>query len=129
MKISYITTDFDFESTKNLEPVIQEIGDEIVLQLNQWIEEKNYVSYSGNGAETYGQNPEKTINEFCQLIENLSVRSMILWKSCVKKTADIAFVSGNEPNNMAYNLPTRTISRLADLGVELTITIYPIGHI
>ncbi len=127
MKIQYITTDFEFESTENLNPIIQEIGDELVLQLNEWVNGEYCVSFSGTGSETYNE-PEQTINEFCHLIESLSNESRKLWNSCAKRIADIAFESGHEPNHATYNLSEILIERLNKLKIGVAITIYPVGH-
>lgn len=126
MKIQYITTDFEFESTENLDTIVQELGDKVVPQLNQWVKEKYCVSISGTGSEIF-EEPEQTISEFCDFIEGLSVESFALWKGCTKRIADIAFESGSEPNHMTYNLPIGFIGRLEKLGIGIAITIYPIG--
>ena len=125
MKIHYITTDLEFESTENLDPIVQELGDAIVPQLNQWVDKTYRVSLSGTGSElNFG--PEQTISEFCGLIERLSESSQSLWHGCMKRVADIGFESGSEPNHLTCHLPAYLISRLEKLKIELAITIYPI---
>ena len=126
MKIQYITTDLEFESTENLNNIVQELGDAIVPQLNQRVDGKYCVSLSGSGSEIYLE-PEQTINEFCDLIERLSENSQGLWQGCKKRVADIAFESGSEPNHLTYNLSADLISRLERLKIGIAITIYPIG--
>ena len=126
MKIQYITTDFEFESTENLHPIVKEIGDELVPQLDQWVDGIYRASFSGTGSEIYNE-PEQTINEFCNLIERLSEKSKKLWNGCKKRVADIAFESGSEPNHLTYNLTDKLISRLNNLKIGIAITIYPIG--
>ena len=126
MKIHYITTDLEFESTENLNPIVQELGDAIVTQLNQWVDGKYRVSLSGTGSEINFE-PEQTIGEFCGAVEKLSEGSRALWHGCTKRVADIAFESGSEPNHLTYHLPANLISRLEKLKIELAITIYPIG--
>jgi hypothetical protein len=127
MKIQYITTDFEFESTEDLNPIVQEIGEELVPQLNEWVNGKYCVSFSGTGSEIY-DGPEQTIIEFCNLIERLSKDSQKLWNGCIKRVADIAFESGSEPNHITYNLSESLIVRLGRLKIGIAITIYPIGH-
>ena len=126
MKIQYITTDFEFESTENLHPIVKEIGDELFCRQDQWEDEIYRVSFSGTGSEIYNE-PEQTINEFCSLIERLSEKSKKLWNGCKKRVADIAFESGNESNHLTCNLTDSLISRLNDLSIGIAITIYPIG--
>jgi hypothetical protein len=126
MKIQYITTDLEFESTENLDAIVQELGDSIVTQLNQWVDGKYRVSLSGTGSEINFE-PEQTISEFCEAIEKLSESSQALWHRCIKRVADIAFESGSEPNHLTYHLPANLISRLERLKIGIAITIYPIG--
>ncbi len=126
MKIEYITTDFELESSEDLKPIVQEIEDELVPQLNEWVSGKYCVSFSGTSSKIYDE-PEQTINEFCNLVENLSKHSEKLWFGCTKRVADIAFDSGEEPNHITYQLPASLISRLERLKIEIAITIYPVG--
>ena len=126
MEIRYITTDFDFESTDDLNPIVQEIGEELLCQFNQWVNEKYHVSYSGAGSEIYNE-PSETITNFCDVIERLSGNSQQLWQGCTKRVADIAFESGNEPKHLTYNLPANLINRLAKLNIEVAVTIYQVG--
>ena len=126
MKIQYVTTDFEFESTENLDSIVQELGDSIVTQLNQWVDGKYRVSVSGTGSELNFM-PEQTINEFCDAIERLSESSKTLLDRCLERVADIAFESGSEPNHLTYRLPASLINRLSRLKISIAITIYPIG--
>lgn len=126
MKIQYITTDLEFESLENLDAIVQELGDKVVTQLNQWVDGTYCVSLSGTGSEINFE-PEQTINELCDVIESLSESSQALWYGCIKRVADIAFESGSEPKHLTYDLPANLISRLERLEIGIAITIYPIG--
>ena len=72
--------------------------------------------------------PEKTIAEFCDLIEGLSENAKKLWFGCEKRVADIAFESGKHPNNLSCKLSEELISRLNTLKISIVITIYTIGQ-
>ena len=124
MKIQYITADLEFKSNKDLNTIVQEIGELNHPHLNQWIEDIYHVVLGGSGIDC---SPEETANNFCNLIENLSLQSKKLWGTCFDKTLDIAFESGNKPNSVTYQLPIDTIKRLTELGIGIAITIYPTG--
>ncbi len=126
MDIKYITTDLEIESSEDLIGIVQELGDSMVIQLNQWVDGTYRVSVSGTGSEL-NFTPEQTINEFCDAIDKLSENSQALWHRCIARVADIAFESGNEPNHLTYHLPASLINRLSGLRVSIAITIYPIG--
>ncbi len=125
MEIRYITTDLDFESKKDLSPIVRELGDQALPNHNDWINGKYFVVLA-SPAE-HGE-PEKTIAEFCDSIEGLSEKSQKLWQGCNKRVADIAFESGEFPNNLSCQLSESLIARLNTLKISIVITIYPVGH-
>lgn len=123
MKIEYLTTDFECESTENLNALAHELGDALAIQLNQWVDGVYSVSLSGTSSELFDQ-PEKTIHQFCDLVESLSENSRKLWQGCIKRVADIGFKSGNEPGHVTYQLPADLIRRLETLKIGIAVTIY-----
>lgn len=125
MEIRYITTDLDFESQHDLSPIVRELGDQASPNHNDWVNGKYFVVLASPAEH---DEPEKTISEFCDLIEGLSEKSQKLWRGCTKRVADIAFESGETPNNVSCHLSERLIARLNNLNISITITIYPVGH-
>ena len=124
MKIQYITTDFELESTVSLNPIVKELDDILLPHLNQWVDGKYRVVFAGPGI--YDE-PEETISKFCDDIEMLSKESKVLWDGCLYRVADIAFESGTKPNHLTYNLPASLINRIERLNIGIAITIYPVG--
>lgn len=125
MEIQYITTDLDFESQEDLSSIVLEMGNQALPNHNDWIKRKYFVVLA---SPTNHNEPENTISEFCDLIEGLSEKSKKLWRGCTKRVADIAFESGETPNNLSCHLSERLIARLNNLKISITITIYPVGH-
>ena len=125
MEIRYITTDLDFESQHDLSPIVREMGDHALPNHNDWVNDRYFVVLA---SPTEHDEPEKTIAEFCDLIEGLSEISKKLWFGCQKRVADIAFESGKYPNNLSCHLSENIIARLNTLKISIEITIYPIGH-
>jgi len=125
MEIRYITTDLDFESHEDLNPIIIEMGDRALPSHNDWINDKYYVVLA---AHYDHDEPEKSVAEFCDLIEGLSEQSKELWFGCQKRVADIAFESGAFPNNLSCQLSEQIISRLNNLKISIVITIYPVDR-
>ena len=125
MKIRYVTTDLDFESQEDLSPIVLEFGNQALPSHNNWTNDKYFVVLAS--ASNHDE-PEKTIAEFCDLIEGLSSKSKKKWYRCQKRVADIAFESGETPNNLSCQLSESLISRLNTLKISIVITIYPIGH-
>ena len=67
----------------------------------------------------------QTISTFCSLIENLSEKSKIIWDKSHSKKFDIGFQSGDSPKNYQTKIRGNTLNRIADLGANIVITIYP----
>jgi len=65
------------------------------------------------------------INEFCNLLENLSEESRRLWNGCHRKEFDIGFQAGNTPKTFHTQIQTETIKRCGELGATILITVYP----
>ena len=124
MKIQYITTDLEFESSEDLDLIVKELGDEVCPHLNERIEDIYRVALGGAFSYNY---PEQTIRRFCGLIDGLSNQSKKLWKACNRRVLDIAFESGTEPKSITYQLPVELVERLSKLGVGIAVTIYPVG--
>lgn len=124
MKIQYITTDLEFESTVDLNPIVKELDDILLPHLNRWVDGKYRVVFAGPG--NYDE-PEGTINEICCVIEKLSEESKDLWNDCLRRVADIAFESGTKPNHLTYNISESLICSLERLRISIAITIYPVG--
>jgi len=122
--IRYVTADMDFFSRVELDLIVQEIGVEnYCAHANGWINGKYQVSLGG----AVCSEPEKTIIDFCELIESLSEKSRSLWNDCSQRVIDLAFESGEEPKSVTYHLSQDLINRINELQISIAITIYPVG--
>jgi hypothetical protein len=123
MKIQYITADLEFESKKDLDPIVKEFGDEVSPHLNERIGDVYRVALGGAFSYSF---PEQTVERFCELIDGLSEQSKKLWETCDKRVLDIAFESGTEPKSITYQLPADLVRRVSKLGLGIAVTIYPV---
>lgn len=62
---------------------------------------------------------------FLRLLEGLQQAHGDLWRSCSSRTFDYGFDGGLEENPFHTNLHADHLSRMANLGIELRITVYP----
>ena len=125
MEIRYITTDLDFVSKTELSSIVNELGEQALPSHYDWVKDKYFVVLASPSDHN---EPEKTIAEFCGIIEGLSENAKKLWFGCEKRVADIAFESGKRPNNLSCKLSEELITRLNALKMSIVITIYPIGQ-
>lgn len=123
MKTKYIATDLELYSKENLDIIIKEFGDDYVTHLNQLFNEKYSVAL---GEVMNRADLKSSLKKYCDLIENLSETAKKKWKSC-KKTLDIGF-EGGTCHPSTFLIPLKLTKRLAELDVEIAITIYPVEN-
>lgn len=133
----FFDVSLELESTESLQPLVKELDDnsfssycddpdkQAILNLN--ISERNGVDFH----QSYDDEKDLVgavdvhINEFCNLIENLSAESRPIWNGCFLKEFDIGFQAGNSPHIYKTRLEAATIKRCAELGATILITVYP----
>ena len=123
VKISYITTDLEFESPDDLRAVVDELAGETAIHLDQKHDGVHRVAL-GVGVDG---SPEQSVAFICGLLEGLSAASAGAWRQCTRRVIDIAFESGDEPTSVTYSLPPGLMARIAELGLGVSVTVYRTG--
>ena len=124
MKISYVTTDLEFESATDLSHVVNELGANVSVHLNEWVKNVYRVAL---GTVHRDAHAEQDITYYCCLLEKLSDSAKASWQKCSRRVLDIAFESGTEPKCETYELSAELMHRVADLGMSIAVTIYRTG--
>ena len=133
----FINVDLELESSESVQPLVAELGENILalycseidemanLELNLYEIKGDdcYKSYDDEKDSVGGVNIH--INEFCNLIENLSKKSRKIWDKCHKKEFDIGFQCGNTQKSFNTIIQSETIKRCAEIGATIEITVYP----
>ncbi len=65
------------------------------------------------------------INEFCEIVENLSSPSKEIWNKCHLKELDLGYQTGNTQKTFKTRIQPNTIKRCAELGASIMFTVYP----
>ncbi len=133
----FINVDLELESSESVQFLLNELsqntyalycsdtGDMANLELD--VKERNgvyfYDSYDDKKDLVGGVDIH--INEFCNLLENLTKESRRIWGSCQRKEFDIGFQCGNTPKSFNTQIDAETIKRCAKLGATIRITVYP----
>ena len=134
---SFINVDLELESSESVQFLVNELSENTcalycsdideMANLELSIEERNgvyfYDSYDDEKDLVGGV--EIHINEFCNLLENLSEESRRIWNKCHRKEFDIGFQCGNTPKSFNTRIRAETIKRCAELGATIEITVYP----
>src|SRR5215510_13428259 len=124
MKISYVATDLEFDSTSDLSLIVAELGKNISVNRNDRIGDIYYVTAGLGHCDT---GAEEAVAFYCTILEKLSDRAKALWRQCTRRVLDVAFTSGTEPKCETYQLPEELVRRVADLGMSIAITVYRAG--
>ncbi len=120
------------ESEQDLRPLIDELGDEVMVHYHDRLENHNdFASLSGTNVACggIGGDPDETISAFCDLIEGLSQNSKDIWSKCCQKEFDIGFESGNIGKQLELRLENETLKRVVELGATIEITVYPLPKV
>ena len=125
MNIKFLNVDLDIESKQDISLMLKELGENILI-LHHEQNENFYFARLEIDRDVF--NADKTINYFCDLIENLSENSRITWGGCISKIFDIGYESGKQQNNFTSKINSRTVKRIAKIGASLNITIYSINN-
>ena len=125
----FLNVDLEIESNESLDAIAQEFGDRVHVLHNGPYQEMTYLLaleiYAGDD-----EDPESVIEAFCDLIEKLTGKAKKAWQKAKARRFDIGIESGTEVPKQKFTplclaLSTRTLARLAALGGEVVITVYP----
>lgn len=118
------------KSKENLQHLIDEFGDDVCILFHDRLQDECdfaslEISLDKIASGIYGE-VEETLKAFCSIIENLSSDSRRIWNNCEEKIFDIGFESGNTENSFNAKIEIETIKRIAEIGANIVITIYPV---
>lgn len=116
----FLNIDLDIEANFDLTILVEEIGLEATVMRNDKNRERYFASF-----ETGAIRANEIIAEYKKIIDGLSPEAKLLWNKCSKRSFDIGFESGLEPNSFKIKLSQETISALYELNGEIVVTIYP----
>ena len=74
---------------------------------------------------TLNTDPVICTEHFLNLIENLSPGDDALWHSCTSRIFDYGFDGGPEDNPIHIEINAAHLARMAKLGIDFRITVYP----
>jgi hypothetical protein len=125
----FLNVDLEIESGESLDAIAQEFGDRVHVLHNGPYQEMTFLLaleiYAGDD-----EDPESVIEAFCDLIEGLTGKAKKAWQKARARRFDIGIESGTEVPKQRFTplclaLSTDTLARLASIGGEVVITVYP----
>lgn len=127
MRTHFLNVDLEIESHHNLQPVVEDFGDDVHNLYCGEAQGHYLASFELRGAS--GTDPDSIIYSFCTLIESFDNEAKRLWESAFTKVFDIGYEAGSEPISYSSEIRVGTIERVALLGASVRVTIYPSSSI
>ncbi|MCB9747736.1 MAG: hypothetical protein H6755_04930 [Candidatus Omnitrophica bacterium] len=118
---AFLNIDLDLVCSENLNPLLSEIQNKTFNLYNKKHNGVYKVSIEINEQQN---TPEKTLIEFCEIIEKLTPKSKKIWKKCTKKCFNIGFESKNGSHEYLTKITTSTLKRVVRLEADIEMTIY-----
>jgi hypothetical protein len=122
MEIRYINTDLEIESKEDLNPIIEAFGKNAFVLHSGPIKGMNHASFELTSDRYF--DPDKAVDKFCELVENLPVTARKIWNNCATRIIDIGVESGSSPHNYRFEVRQKTINRVSGIGASLIVTVY-----
>jgi hypothetical protein len=124
MEIRFLNVDLEIESSENLQPLVDGLGDDVsVLYQGENGSGFNFASFEVKSV--FDRDIDGIIATFCCFIENLSPDAKLIWNKCHSKKFDAGFESGDFPRSYQTEIRADTIKRITDIGASIVVTIYP----
>jgi hypothetical protein len=122
--IKYLNTDLEIRSKEDISQLIKQFDRDVLVLYYEQSRDEYFASLEINHEVS---DANTTAEYFCNLVDRLSPDFRIIWNKCDCKTLDIGYESGNCSNYYRSELTSQTVQRIAELGMSIVITIYPLS--
>ena len=124
MNIQFLNVDLEIESQQDISLIVKELKQNVCILHHEKQQDYHFARLE---IDRDVANADKTINYFCDLIENFSEEARKIWDSCCTRIFDIGYESGMNPNYFTSKINALTIKRIANIDASINITIYSIN--
>ncbi len=122
-EVHFRNVDLEVTSRARLDRLVEAFPDRAYL-LSQW--QKQGVHHAAFEMDDRAADPEELVRVFCDLVESLPDDARQVWDACSDRVADIGIHSGDVGNYYASKLQPATLARLAELGIGVAVSVYPL---
>ena len=123
LNTEFQNVDLDIFSAKDLTPLVNALGDKIVL-LHLGRHKRTWETHLELASHPT-RNPNSAIRDFCKLIRALSPEARHLWDCAKIRQFDIGISAGTDQPAYWSSIDAETIKSAAELNASIAITIYP----
>lgn len=125
---SFINLDLEITSSNDLAPLISYFGKKVFVLFNGESENGNFLCLEPLFEDLHSNNIENCINHFVHLLKNLPIELAEVWNSCHSRVFDFGFEGGIEQPPLYTAISNALLREIAQLNVEIRITIYPFSE-
>lgn len=124
---SYLNLDVLVESQADLTPLVDELGERVLVLCN----EPNpaggyYLAFELPPGAEEELSPQVQATSVVTLLSSLSAGGRRLWDSGVSRFFDFGFESGHHPNCIIHDLDSEILKAISSLGAQVRISIYAV---
>ena len=120
----FLCVDVEVKSRQSLTPLVDGLGDDVLVLYNSNVSELNVVAFQWAGDDG---GAEQSLSNLCSLIESLSDSARACWDRSLLRVFDLGFECGNGSATFRATVNVETVRSVADLGATFVFTIYPVG--
>lgn len=124
LKTHYLNTDLDLHALLDLAPLADALSQRGLYVFHVLEHEDGFWSARFETEEGF-EDPEHNIAAMLTAIESLDGPAKSLWAACTLREFDIGYDCGQEPAAFRQHLSAATLSRIAQAGGAVVITLYP----
>lgn len=122
---SFLNLDLEVEASADLTFIAESFGSKVYVLYAGEVEGGFRLSIEPIIDGSLSGDPMACTEHVLRLIEGLSAELKKLWQSCKSRTFDYGFDGGLEENPLHTNISSDHLARMANLGIDLRITVYP----
>jgi hypothetical protein len=124
LKTHYLNTDLDLQAQLDLAPLADSLSHRGFYVFHILQHEDGSWSARFETEERF-EDPESNIAAMLTAIESLEEPARSLWTACTIREFDIGYDCGQEPEAFRQHLTATTLTRIAQVGGSVVITLYP----
>jgi hypothetical protein len=125
MAIQFLNVDLVIESAGDLHNLVDELNGDFSLSIHAKNNQGNNFAVLSHRSACDNYELNAIFSLFCASLEKLSPKARDIWDSCLRKTFDAGFESGDSPNDFQTEIRPEIIKKVSEFDASISITIYP----
>ena len=125
MSANFINVDLEIESPEPLDHICCELIEAGAFKLYNGESKGGFLASFEVEDGRSGSDPNSIITTFCDMLSCLDERSLKTWHDAHRKTFDLGYEADNTIGSFHSDLKNQVLRRVAELGIDVRLTLYP----